>query len=101
MPIRPIEIMKSQEASQLKHIESQRNHSEQVLINKNFQDLVQHDQSKTTQTLKSDNKEFRYDAKEKGNNGYSEQEGKKHEKEEENKKESKEPIKPGSFDVLI
>lgn len=104
MPIRPIEIMKSQEASQLKHVESQRNQHEQVQINKNFQNLIQAENSKTTHTAKSDNKDFRYDAKEKGQNGYSGSPNRDHtgkEKEEEKKNETREPEKSGGIDILI
>lgn len=101
MPIRPIEIMRSQEVSQLKHVESQRSQHEQVQINKNFHNLIQKEQSKPTETTKSDNKEYRYDAKEKGNNSYYGSGKKKQETEEEDKKESNEPKKSGGFDILI
>jgi len=101
MPIRPIDIMKSQEASQLKHIDSQKNQREQVQISKDFHQLVNHKQFKTTNTSKTDNKEYRYDAKEKGNNSYTGSGSKKKDQKEENKKESKEPTKSGGFDILI
>lgn len=102
MPIRPIEIMKSQEASQLKHIESHRNQHEQVQINKNFQNLIQAENSRTMQTSKSDTKEFRYDAKEKGNNSYYGSPNKENkEKEEEKKNDTREPEKSGGIDILV
>ncbi|MBH1942017.1 hypothetical protein I5677_14035 [Mobilitalea sibirica] len=103
MPINPIDIMRSQEASQYKHIESQKVHHEQVQISKSFQNLIHAEQTKTTQAEKSENKEFRYDAKDKGRNSYSGSKNKK-DKKEENKKEQKdllEPKKSGGIDILI
>ena len=101
MPIRPIDIMKSQEVSQLKHVESHRNQHEQVQIGKNFQNMVMSENSRPTQTVKSENKEFRYDAKEKGQNSYSGSAGKKHEKQEEKRKDAKQPEKHGGIDIRI
>ena len=101
MPIRPINIIQSQEASQLKHIDSQRIQREHVTIDKDFSNLIQKEQTKTIKTTKSENKEYRYDAKDKGKNSYFGSGSKKQEQEEENKKESKEPTKSGGFDILI
>lgn len=71
MPIRPIDIMKSSEVSQYKQLQNNRAQHEQLQLSKNFQDLVQAETSKATETTKSENKEFRYDAKDKGRNSYS------------------------------
>jgi hypothetical protein len=101
MPIRPIEIMKSQEASQIKHMDSQRAQHAQEQLSKNFQNMINQEHTKTIQTTKSDNLEYRYDAKEKGNNEFEGSSGKKKNKEQEDKKESKEPPKSGGFDILI
>ncbi|HKL79834.1 MAG TPA: hypothetical protein VJ888_05290 [Mobilitalea sp.] len=105
MPIRPIEIMKSQEASQLKHLESNRTHHDQQQLGKSFVNQIQAESSKTTQLNKTENNEFRYDAKEKGQNSYSgsgsKKQDNKDEKNEVNKEDNQEPKKPGSFDVLI
>ncbi len=100
MPIRPIEIMKSQEASQLKHVESHRNQQEQAQISRSFQNLITTESSRPTQTSKGENKQFRYDAKEKGQNSYSGNPGKKHGKQEE-EKTAKKPEKTGGIDILI
>ncbi len=100
MPIRPIEIMKSQEASQLKHLESHKIQHEQVQISKSFQNMITSERSKPTQAQKSENKEFRYDAKEKGRNSYSGTPGKKQEKKEE-KKPTEKPMKSGGIDIRI
>jgi hypothetical protein len=101
MPIRPIDIMKSQEVSQLKHLESHRSQQEQVQIGKSFQSMINSESSRPNQATKSENKEFRYDAKEKGQNSYSGSQGRKQEKKEEKHKDSKEPEKSGGIDILI
>ncbi len=101
MPIRPIEVMRSQEASQLKHIESHRTQHEQVQIEKSFHNMIISENSRPNQTTKSDHKEFRYDAKEKGQNSYSGSAGKKQEKQGEQKKDNKKPEKTGGIDILI
>lgn len=101
MPIRPVEVVRTQEASQLKHMDIQRTQHAQVQQGKDFQNLIKQEQYKPTQATKSENKEYRYDAKEKGNNSYNGSGGKKREKGQEEKKEAKEPIKRGNFDILI
>lgn len=100
MPIRPIEIMRSQEASQLKHAENHRSQHEQAQIGKDFQSMITNERSRPTQTAKSENKEFRYDAKEKGQNSYSGSPGKKQEKKEQ-KKDTPKPEKTGGIDIRI
>lgn len=104
MPIRPIEIMKSQEASQIRHMEAHKSQHEQVQIDKSFQNIIQAESTKTVQTMKSENKEFRYDAKEKGSNRYygsqSRQRGREGEKEKDSPEQS-EPKRPGGIDILI
>ncbi len=101
MPINPMDIMKSQEVSQLKHIDIQRNQHEQVQIGRSFQNVIRNEQTKTHEADKSENNEYRYDAKEKGKNNYSGNGGRGKKKEEENKKNTKGSAKPGGFDVLI
>jgi hypothetical protein len=101
MPINPMDIMKSQEASQLKYIDNHRNQQEQMQIGRNFQNLIRNEQAKTQQAAKSENTEYRYDAKEKGRNSYFGSGGERKQKEEENKKDTKGPTKSGGFDILI
>jgi hypothetical protein len=103
MPINPIDIMRTQEASTIKHMETTRTQHAQEQISKNFQTIVEQEHNKPKETTKSDNPEFRYDAKEKGNNSYYSSGGGKKEKkkEEEEKKDSKKTLKSGGFDVLI
>ena len=71
MPIRPIDVVKSQEVSQYKQMQSQKYQHDQVQISKNFQSMIQAEATKTVQTTKSDHREFRYDAKEEGKGSYS------------------------------
>jgi hypothetical protein len=106
MPIRPFEVITSQEASQIKHMETQRAQHSQEQIAKNFQTLVKQEHQKPVQTTKTENTEYRYDAKEKGNNQYYNSNGKKKDKEKddtkkETKNETKKSPKSGGFDILI
>lgn len=102
MSVGPIEIVRAQEATQLRHIDSQRLQHSQEQLSRNFQDMVQKEQDKPNQAAKSDNTEYRYDAREKGNNQYSGSSGKKRGKEENKEtKESKDKPRSGGFDILI
>lgn len=93
--------MKSQEASQYKHIDSQKLQHEQIQIGRSFQDSIRQEMTKTTEASKSDNTQYRYDAKEKGNNSYYSSGGKKKKKEQEDNKDQKQLKKPGGIDILI
>lgn len=104
MPIRPIDVMKTQEVSQYKQIQNQRPQHEQVQISKSFQNLIQAEASKTVQTNKSENKDFRYDAKEEGRNSYSGSAGKgkkDHEKHNKDKESDNKTGRPGGIDILV
>ncbi|TAH69613.1 MAG: hypothetical protein EWM47_06475 [Anaerolineaceae bacterium] len=105
MPIRPIDVMKTQEVSQYKQIQNQKPQHEQVQISKSFQNLIQAEASKTVQTSKSENNEFRYDAKEEGRNSYSGSSGKGKKDQEKQNKDNKSYNKtgkrPGGIDILI
>ncbi|HHU74632.1 MAG TPA: hypothetical protein GXZ28_08455 [Clostridiales bacterium] len=102
MGIRPIDVMRSQEVSQLKIYETQKVSNEQLQLGRNFQNMIQQETQKTVQTSKSDNMEYRYDAKEKGNNEYGGSSQKRKKKEE--KKETSDrkiPKKSRGIDILI
>lgn len=102
MPIRPMDIVKTQEATHLKQMEIQRMQQGQAQISKKFQETVREENTKTTQSEKSENKEYRYDAKEKGNNEYFQQsqDGKKKDKDETDNT-SYDSNKGKSIDILI
>ena len=106
MPIRPIDIMKSQEVTQYKHNQSHKAQHEQVQISKSFQNLIQAEASKPLETTKSENKEFRYDAKEEGKNSYNGSglgnKGKQNkEKKNKNNERDNNTDRPGGIDILV
>ncbi|MDI9489514.1 MAG: hypothetical protein QM222_09340, partial [Bacillota bacterium] len=75
---------------------------EQVQIEKNFQNMIQEKASKPVETTKSDNKEFRYDAKEESRNKYKGSDNKRNKSRDTNKsKETINKAKPGGIDILI
>ncbi len=100
MPIRPIDVMKSQEASLMKTYEINKVQQGQEQAGRNFQNMIQAENKKPVAAQKGDNKEYRYDAKEKGNNNSYGSGSKKQGKRDE-KKETKEPGRPGGIDILI
>lgn len=101
MEFKPIDVIRSQEVTQFKHYESQRTQQEQVQISKSFQNLIQQETNKTTQAFKSDNHEYRYDAKEKGNGTYSGSGSKKKKDTKENKANVSKPKTSGTIDIII
>lgn len=101
MAIGPLDMVKTQEVTQLKHMESQKAQHALLQNEKNYQDTIKHDQAKPTKAPKSEDTEYRYDAKEKGNNQYQNSGNRKNSKEKENKKESNDPQKSGGIDILI
>jgi hypothetical protein len=101
MPIRPVEIIQSQGASQYKHIESQRTVHEQVQNNNHFQNQVKQDRMKTKEPTKSENSEYRYDAKEKGSNQYYGSGTQKKKNKKDSKEDKKSPPRMGGIDILI
>lgn len=106
MPITQLDMIsmapKSQEASQIKHTETVRTAHEQAQISTDFKKEVKHNSMQTTKATKSEIAEYRYDAKEKGNNTYSYpyQQQKKKKKQDGDKKENT-PIKLSNFDIKI
>ncbi len=101
MAIRPIDMVKTQEATQLKHMESQKAQHAMLQNEKNYQEAIKREQQKPTKAPKSEDTEYRYDAKEKGNNQYQNLGNKKKNKEKEDKKKSDNPQSSGGIDILI
>jgi len=103
MPIRPIDVVKSGEVSQLRNLQNQRYQLEQVQISKNFQNQIQAEASRPVETTKSENNEFRYDAKEESRNKYSGQKRKNKHKQDKNKGKGSDfnGQRPGGIDILI
>ncbi|MDF2800486.1 MAG: hypothetical protein K0S61_389 [Anaerocolumna sp.] len=105
MPITPIEVAamvpKSQDASLHRQQQTQKPINEQIQIHQHINTEIKHNNQQTVKTQKSDNKEYRYDAKEKGNNSYSGSKGKKGKKDSDGKDSNPQPPLPGSIDIRI
>ena len=89
MPITSLDVItmapKTNEATFVKVNQNQKPVNEQVVMNENMHKVIQHNNQQTVRKSDVDNPEYRYDAKEKGNNKYKQQkkkQGKKEEKEE-------------------
>ncbi|MGF7144743.1 hypothetical protein HNQ56_003175 [Anaerotaenia torta] len=103
MQVGPLEPIRAQEATQIKHMDTQRAQHNQDQLGRNFQNMVQAEQRKPVEASKSEQKEYRYDAKEKGNNQY--QGSGKNRQKKEKAKEQSEPVKKiphnGRFDMRV
>ena len=79
--ITPIEmytmVPKSHEASQIKHGEQVKDASRVAELTQNIEHQASENTQKTVRMSEATNPEYRYDAKEKGNNGYSSGGGRK------------------------
>ncbi len=102
MSVGPIEVVRAQEATQLRHVDSQKAQHAQEQLSRNFHETIQHEQYKPNQAANSENREYRYDAKEKGNSQYNGNRGNKKGKEDK-KDTNKQKGTPGSgkIDILI
>jgi hypothetical protein len=105
MPITQLDMIsmapRSQEASQIKHIETTKLANEQNQLNTQFNHDIKHNSMQTTKANKTENNEYRYDAKEKGNNTYYNQNQKKQKKHNEERSKEDQPIKLSNFDIKI
>lgn len=102
MSFNPVDIIRTQEAAQIKHMQNQKTQYMQEQFGKNFQHLIEHEKHKPTEPAKTENSDYRYDAKEKGSNQYQGDIRKR----KENKKEKNMPkrdksTKEGGLDILI
>lgn len=103
MSITPIEmytmVPKSQEASHLRQGELSRMAGQQAETVQSFEKEIRQNSQQTVKMSESENPEYRYDAKEKGNGSYGNSgKGKKEKKKEE---KSDIPVRPGGFDIRI
>ena len=106
MPVGPIEVIRAQEATQIRHVDAQKAQHAQEMISKNFQTMVEHEHDKPKEAAKAENNEYRYDAKEKGNNQYAgsgdkKKENKKDTNDTKNSKNTNSTPKSGGIDILI
>lgn len=104
MSIPPLEraVMppKTQEASQLQHAHQQKQAHAQDQLGVQYQNMVQHNSQQTVKMTKSENNEYRYDAKEKGNGKFSGKKQGKKQKEQEEAEKGK-PVPTRGFDIRI
>lgn len=106
MSIRPIDIIsmpnRSQGAAQVHHEAIQRSQQAHSQLNNIFSKDVIHNSKQTIKTTKSENNEYRYDAKEKGNNSYEGNSKKKKKKDDKaNTNTSKNNNGKSGFDIMI
>lgn len=103
MALRPIDMMvmpnRSQEASHQQSTSNAKQAHAQGNLNAQFSTEVRRHSEQTVKMDKSENNEYRYDAKEKGNSSY--QGSKKRKKKGEETPEKAKKIKMSSFDMRI
>ncbi len=104
MSIPPIERAlvppKSQEASQLQQSHQQKQTHAQEQLGVQYHNNLQHNSQQTVKMTKSENNEYRYDAKEKGNGHFSGKKQGKKKKEQEEEQKGK-PVPARGFDIRI
>lgn len=103
MSIKPIDIVKSTDAAQYKQIQNQKFQHEQVQISRDFQNHIQSETSRPVETKKSENNEYRFDAKEESRNKYRVMKAKKKQKQNNNNDNRPDNTgkRPGGIDILI
>ena len=105
MPIRPIDMIsvapRSQEASHQQINDQQRMTSAQENVVQQFGKHVRNSAEVVVQTSKGEQKEYRYDAKEKGNGKYSGESKKKKKRVDDKDTNKPKEIKLSNFDIKI
>ena len=101
MSVKPIDIVKTQEAAQYKLMELQRTQQAHDQLGQNFHTMINKQHNKTQETTRTETPEFRYDAKEKGKNQYDSSKEKRKKSKEEAKKNQQDSENQGGFDILI
>jgi len=105
MAITPYEALamvpKSQEASLFRTAQMQKENAQQAQIASTVQQQTEQKMIRTVKMEQKDETPFKYDAKEKGNNAYSEQKEKERKKKEEQEKEDRKRLYGCTFEVSI
>lgn len=105
MSIPPIERAlvppKSQEASQIQHAHQQKQTHAQEQLGVQYQSNLQHNSQKTVKMTKSENNEYRYDAKEKGNGKFAGQKKGGSQKKEQEEEQKGKSVPVSGFDMRI
>ena len=94
-------IPRTNEVSNVRQVEMQRPTQEQTQMNTMFQQHIKHEQQKTVEAKKGENKEMRYDAKEKGNGQSLGDRNKRGKKKQEETVVDTTPTNGSSFDIKI
>lgn len=105
MPINPIDVFtmppKSQETAQFQKNHLDRAVNGEHVANQQFQDKVNKNMQKTVHAKEKEEKGFRFDAKEKGQNEYQDNRKKKERQEQVEKKSPYPRVNGSSFDITI
>lgn len=105
MAITPYEALamvpKSQEASLLRTTQMQKENAQQAQIAGTIQQQTEQKMSRTEKMEQKDETPFKYDAKEKGNNAYAEQQERERKKKEEQEKEDRKKLYGCTFEITI
>ena len=105
MAITPYEALamvpKSQEASLFRISQMQKENAQQAQIAGQMQQQTEQKMNRTEKMNQKDETPFKYDAKEKGNNAYAEQQEKERKKREEQEKEDRKKMYGCTFEITI
>lgn len=105
MSITPYEALamlpKSQEASLFRTAQMNKENSQQAQIANAVQQQTDQKLTRTEKTNQKEETPFKYDAKEKGNNAYSQQQEKERKKKEEQEKEERKKMYGCTFEITI
>jgi len=105
MAITPYEALamvpKSQEASLFRISQMQKENAQQAQIAGQMQQQTEQKMNRTEKMNQKDETPFKYDAKDKGNNAYAEQQEKERKKREEQEKEDRKKMYGCTFEITI
>lgn len=105
MAITPYEALamvpKSQEASLFRTSQMQKENAQQAQIAGQMQQQTEQKMNRTEKMNQKDETPFKYDAKDKGNNAYAEQQEKERKKKEEQEKEDRKKMYGCTFEITI
>lgn len=105
MAIPPIEVLamapKSQEVTPYKVAQHDKPMHDQSHIGSQLQQEVRHNSQQAVKMSKSENNQYRYDAKEKGNNSFQKNQKKKSKEQQNQDKKKQNEIKLSNFDIRI
>lgn len=92
---------KSQEASMFRTAQMQKENAQQAQIAGAIQQQAQQKMTRTEKTSKNDETPFKFDAKEKGNNAYEQQEQRERKQKEEKEAEDRKRMLGCTFEISV